>query len=589
MTTVRVAVAVPRIRIAQPMENAAACLELIRQADSAGVQIICFPQLCLTGFTAGDLLCNRLLLDETAGALDLLASKTAHLKPMAVIGYPARDVGEAKPYNAMAFIKEGRILDNRLDTSPPSRWFLPADPKDNTDTTDIINLFKTAGIDCPVSLLFPLEKSVPDTEGIILCPSAIEGRVGALKGTELKLGKLTEGKRCAAILASAGEGESSTDYWYPGMAVVAENGKIKTSRSPFCGLEICDIAVGSSHKRVMYEYTPIQDVDYKVARISKDPFMCGDTERKAREAFMIQCGALRTRLENTGINRLVLGVSGGLDSTLALLVCVKTLDMMGLDRKNLTGITMPGFGTTDRTYNNALSLMRTFGIDWREIDIKEACMLHLRDIGHDPDLHNSAYENVQARERTQILMNVANDIGALVVGTGDLSELALGWCTYNGDHMSMYAVNCGIPKTAIAPIIRHAAENELEESARPFLNDVINTPISPELLPGGNITHRTEEIIGPYRLHDFFMWHFLCERLSPKMISTRAAHIFADEFTPDEINRWLKVFLKRFFSQQFKRSCMPDGPAVFGISLSPRGGWTMPSDISSAIWLKDLE
>lgn len=233
--------------------------------------------------------------------------------------------------------------------------------------------------------------------------------------------------------------------------------------------------------------------------------------------------------------------------------------------------------------------MRTFGIDWREIDIKEACMLHLRDIGHDPDLHNSAYENVQARERTQILMNVANDIGALVVGTGDLSELALGWCTYNGDHMSMYAVNCGIPKTAIAPIIRHAAENELEESARPFLNDVINTPISPELLPGGNITHRTEEIIGPYRLHDFFMWHFLCERLSPKMISTRAAHIFADEFTPDEINRWLKVFLKRFFSQQFKRSCMPDGPAVFGISLSPRGGWTMPSDISSAIWLKDLE
>lgn len=577
---IKVAAAVPEVRIAQPMANAKASLELIRKADAEGVNVVCFPMLSLTGYTVGDLLCNNLLTEKSAEALKWLARQTVKLNTMAVVGLPLEKDGRF--YNAMAFVKGGKVLGYRVEPNPSQRWFSGiSESKGVNQVKAVVDL--DLGKDMPVSVAFPSELADEKVrfKGIVLCPQAIEGRVGALDDITSTLTSLSSRCGCTVVSASAGKGESSTDYWYPGFAVVANRGELKLGESPFTGLAVCEIDKDAA----VVASAPEMGVE----GISADPFMCCDKERKAREAFAIQCGALRTRLEHAGFTKVVLGVSGGLDSTLALLVCVCTLDSMGIDRKNVIGITMPGFGTTDRTYNNAVNLMRTLGIDWHEINIKAACLQHLQDIGHDPAVHDSAYENAQARERTQILMDVANEVGALVIGTGDLSELALGWCTYNGDHMAMYAVNGGVPKTSIQHIIRYVAESRLDESVKPYLFDVIDTPISPELLPGGNQTQKTEDIIGPYRLHDFFIWYFMGEGLSPRQISDLAAEAFEGEFSRDVIDRWLKVFLKRFFSQQFKRSCMCDGPDVFGISLSPRGGWAMPSDVSSALWLEDLD
>ena len=576
---IKVAAAIPQVFLAQPMVNAKACLELIKEAHAEGVNVICFPLLTLTGYTAGDLVCNNLLIGKSAEALKWLARRTSGFMPLAVVGLPL--LKDGRLYNAAAFIKEGRVLGYRVDPNPSQRWFSGlSEGSSFSQVKEVVDF--GLGRRLPVSVAFPgeVEDEKARFRGIVLCPQAIEGRVGALDTFTTELTGLSSRCGCTVVMASAGRGESSTDYWYPGFAVVAHRGKLLCDKSPVSGMTVCEVDPAAAL------VPPLPGMGEE--GIAADPFMCCDTARKAQEAFAIQCGALRTRMEHTGIRKLVLGVSGGLDSTLALLVCARTLDSMGLDRKNLVGITLPGFGTTDRTYNNAVGMMKSLGIDWREINIKEACLLHLRDIGHDPAVHDSAYENAQARERTQILMDVANEIGALVVGTGDLSELALGWCTYNGDHMSMYAVNGGIPKTAIQHIIRYVAENELDASVKPFLYDVIDTPISPELLPGGNQTQKTEDIIGPYRLHDFFIWHFMGQCRSPREISDLAAGAFAGEYSRDEINRWLKVFLKRFFSQQFKRSCMPDGPDVFGISLSPRGGWAMPSDVSSALWIEDI-
>ena len=576
---IKVAAAVPEVRIAQPMANAEACIELIRKADADGVQVVCFPLLCLTGCTAADLLCNTLLVDKSAQALGWLARQTSKLKTLAVVGLPIEKDGGL--YNAMAFVKGGRVLGYKADPAPAQRWFVGASDAKGMDQLDAV-VDVDLGAGCPVSVAFPSDmEGDARFKGIVLCPQAIEGRVGALENAEYALRSFSARHKCTAVMASAGKGESSTDYWYPGFALVANRGSLELGKSPFSGLAVAEVNTDIKSVAAL--------VEPGVDGISADPFMCCDKERKASEAFAIQCGALRTRMEHAGFRKLVLGVSGGLDSTLALLVCACTLDSMGLDRKNLVGITLPGFGTTDRTYNNAVGMMKTLGIDWREINIKAACLQHLQDIGHDPAVHDSAYENAQARERTQILMDVANEIGALVIGTGDLSELSLGWCTYNGDHMAMYAVNGGIPKTAIQHIIRYVAENKLDASVKPYLLDVIETPISPELLPGGNQTQKTEDIIGPYRLHDFFIWYFVGQGLSPHDILDLATEAFAGEFSRDEIKRWLKVFLKRFFSQQFKRSCMCDGPDVFGISLSPRGGWAMPSDVSSDLWLKDLD
>ena len=410
--------------------------------------------------------------------------------------------------------------------------------------------------------------------------------------------------RCIAgyVYASAGAGESTTDVVYAGNGIIAENGKIITASDRF-NLEpqliISEIDIEklradrirnsnfSNDKSVeKYRKVKIEDAHFNKfdlkRRFEKHPFVPSLTNRDANceEIFSIQMGGLSKRWKHTQAQTVVVGISGGLDSTLALLVCVKTADKLGYDRKRIIGITMPGFGTTDRTYNNAVNLMKSLGITQLEISIKEASLLHFKDINHNPNQHDVTYENTQARERTQILMDIANKHNGLVIGTGDLSELALGWATYNGDHMSMYAVNSGVPKTLVRYLVGWAA-HQLDEKSEEILNDVLDTPVSPELLPAdeyGNITQKTEDIVGPYELHDFFLYYFVRFGFSPEKIFFLARNAFGGDYDEEIIRKWLRIFIKRFFAQQFKRSCMPDGPKVGSINLSPRGDWRMPSD-----------
>jgi NAD+ synthase (glutamine-hydrolysing) len=420
--------------------------------------------------------------------------------------------------------------------------------------------------------------------------------------------------RChgAYVYASAGFGESSTDVVYAGNAIIAENGKIIANSERFVFEEqliTTDIDIQklraerlrnsnffnnkqeTAYRKVAFEFLPNQlTVLNRV--FDKHPFVPGLANRNAscEEIFSIQVGGLAQRWTHTQAKSLVVGISGGLDSTLALLVCVKTADKLGYDRKKIIGITMPGFGTTDRTYNNAISLMQALGITMHEISIKDACMQHFKDISHDVHVHDVTYENTQARERTQILMDMANKTGGLVIGTGDLSELALGWATYNGDHMSMYGVNSGIPKTLVRYLVDWAS-HQLDASSENILKDVLDTPVSPELLPAdeaGNIAQKTEDIVGPYELHDFFLYYFVRFGFSPEKILFLAENAFEGSYEQSTIKKWLKIFIQRFFSQQFKRSCLPDGPKVGSINLSPRGDWRMPSDASvQSFLLKD--
>ncbi len=410
--------------------------------------------------------------------------------------------------------------------------------------------------------------------------------------------------RCNAgyVYASAGHGESTTDTVFSGNGMIAENGKIIASSERFSyepQLVVSEIDIerlqaerirsGNFHcdkSERIYRKIKIEDahfVNFELKRtFDKHPFVPPLSYRNesCNEIFSIQMGGLAKRWQHTQAETLVLGISGGLDSTLALLVCVKTADKLGYDRKRIVGITMPGFGTTDRTYTNAVNLMKALGITSREISIKDACIQHFKDINHNPNQHDVTYENTQARERTQILMDIANQQNGLVIGTGDLSELALGWATYNGDHMSMYAVNSGVPKTLVRYLVGWAAQ-QLDEKSKNILKDVLDTPVSPELLPAdenGHIAQKTEDLVGPYELHDFFLYYFVRFGFSPEKILFLAQHAFAGLYTAEIVEKWLKVFIRRFFAQQFKRSCMPDGPKVGSINLSPRGDWRMPSD-----------
>ena len=629
---VRVSAAIPPVKVADCRFNISGMIGMIEQAEKENASVILFPELGITAYTCADLFLHQSLLDDAEKALELLLMETCNSPVVIIAGMPLRVDGML--YNVAVVMQQGRILGIVPKTHLPNnnefyekRWFKPAQSSLNgiilmngTEVAFGTNLiFKTEAFSFGIEICEDLW--VPEPPGTQLSMQGAEiifnlSASNEVIGKHQYLRQLIEQQsgRChgAYVYASAGFGESSTDVVYAGNAIIAENGKIIANSERFVFEEqliTTDIDIQklraerlrnsnffnnkqeTAYRKVAFEFLPNQlTVLNRV--FDKHPFVPGLANRNAscEEIFSIQVGGLAQRWTHTQAKSLVVGISGGLDSTLALLVCVKTADKLGYDRKKIIGITMPGFGTTDRTYNNAISLMQALGITMHEISIKDACMQHFKDISHDVHVHDVTYENTQARERTQILMDMANKTGGLVIGTGDLSELALGWATYNGDHMSMYGVNSGIPKTLVRYLVDWAS-HQLDASSENILKDVLDTPVSPELLPAdeaGNIAQKTEDIVGPYELHDFFLYYFVRFGFSPEKILFLAENAFEGSYEQSTIKKWLKIFIQRFFSQQFKRSCLPDGPKVGSINLSPRGDWRMPSDASvQSFLLKD--
>lgn len=636
---VKVAAAVPAVKVADCLFNAEQTEKLIFRADEQGVEVIVFPELNLTGYSCGDLFGQNLLLEEAEMALVQLLNNTRGIEIISIIGMPL--VVEGTLLNCAVVIQKGKILGAVPKTYLPNykefyeqRWFASA----STHGQDTV--VRICGQSVPVSrnLLFDMTGMC---FGIELCedvwatvpPSSLLTLKGAevvfnMSASTENIGKHNylcallsqQSARCLSgyVYASAGFGESTTDVVYGGNALIYENGKLLAASERFSFEEQLVISeidvehlrserlVNTTYAAGVREYAavPVKHVATELCsgkelvltrKVDAHPFVPAGgrlRDERCEEIFSIQVAGLAKRLVHTSWKTVVVGISGGLDSTLALLVCVKTFDKLGLPREGIVGITMPGFGTTDRTYRNALDLMTSLGVTQREISIKEACIQHFKDIGQDPEKHDVTYENGQARERTQILMDYANKIGALVIGTGDLSELALGWATYNGDHMSMYGVNASIPKTLVRYLVTWVAESGVDEQSRLTLLDIVDTPISPELIPAdehGNIKQKTEDLVGPYELHDFFLYHFLRYGSRPTKIYYLARIAFEGVHDEETIKKWLTTFFRRFFSQQFKRSCLPDGPKVGSVSLSPRGDWRMPSDASVALWLRECD
>jgi len=634
---VKVAAAVPPVKVADCQYNAEQIEKMINEAEEKGVQIIAFPELCITGYTCADLFAQQLLLEKAEMGLVQVMNNTRQLDIICIVGMPV--ITNTILINAAVVFQGGKILGVVPKTYLPNykefyeqRWFTSA--RDVIDKT-----VRLCGQLVPVSsnLLF----DTPDCcFGVEICEdlwSVIPPSSKlALKGAEILINLSADNEgiakhnyvrslisqqsaRCIAayIFSSCGFGESTTDVVFAGNGLIYENGALLAESKRFSLEEqmvISEIDVERlrTERRINTTFSA-NSGDYKDAeaihvtteltnsrplslsrKIDALPFVpTGRTlNERCEEIFEIQVSGLAKRIVHTHSKTAVLGISGGLDSTLALLVCVKTFDKLGLSRKGILGITMPGFGTTDRTYNNAINLMKELGVSIREIDIKAACIQHFKDIDHDINVHDVTYENSQARERTQILMDVANQTGGMVIGTGDLSELALGWATYNGDHMSMYGVNVSIPKTLVKHLVDWVSQNEVEEDAAIILTDIVATPISPELIPAdedGNILQKTEDLVGPYELHDFFLYYTMRFGFRPAKIYYLANIAFAGSYDRETIKKWLHTFFRRFFNQQFKRSCLPDGPKVGSISISPRGDWRMPSDASSALWLKEIE
>ena len=634
---ITVAAAIPSVQVANCKTNAEEIEHLIAKATKKEVQLLCFPELCITAYTCGDLFHNQLLITEAENALANLVKQTANLDIISIVGLPVRIQNQL--FNCAVAFQKGRILGVVPKEHLPNynefyekRWFASA--SDITNNQVIICgqevpfgqhiLFESQQVTFSIEICEDLWTPIPPSSIDALAGSHIIFNLSASneligKNTYLKNLIKQQSARCLAgyVYASSGFGESSTDLLFAGNGLIAENGTLLAESERFSldeQLIITEIDVerlqhdrqknstfmqGLAHSEIdtLINTIPFELPEKKVQLtrpIYATPFV--PTNERMQEAceeiINIQVNALTTRLHHTHIKTMVLGISGGLDSTLALLVCARTCDKLGLPRKNIIGITMPGFGTTNRTYKNATKLITDLGATLREINIKEACNQHFKDIQHDSNLHNVTYENTQARERTQILMDVANQCNGLVIGTGDLSELALGWATYNGDHMSMYAVNNSIPKTLVRYLVRYATNSELDTKAHDTLLDILDTPVSPELLPAdenGNISQKTEDLVGPYELHDFFLFYMLRYGFAPNKIFYLAQKAFATTYDNDCIKKWLKVFLKRFFEQQFKRSCMPDGPKVGSVNLSPRGDWRMPSDACSNLWLDNCE
>ena len=635
---VKVAAAVPELKIAGCSFNAGKIMEMLKEAEAAGVQIVAFPELSLTAYTCGDLFQQQLLLQEAMSGLSKVAEGTKSLNILAIVGLPL--LVDNQLFNCAAVLQNGRILGIVPKTYIPGykefyeeRWFAPGNHTKSIE----IELFGEK-VQFGTDLLFESKGQYNVCFGIEICedlwapipPSSYQAIAGAtilfnLSASNEIIGKYEyrrelvrqQSGKCIAgyIYTSSGVDESTTDVVYGGHALIAENGGLLNESERFLRkghMIVSEIDVQKlqndrikdtsfmegilfrSFRKIGFKLNELRK-ELLTRRIAPHPFVPSDEnvrDIRCKEIFSIQTAGLARRLAHTGMKNAVVGVSGGLDSTLALIVTAKTFDMLDIPRGNIIAVTMPGFGTTDTTYENAIQLIKSIKAEFREINIKQACMQHFVDIGHDPSIHDVTYENVQARERTQILMDIANKQNGLVIGTGDLSELALGWCTYNGDHMSMYSVNCSIPKTLIKYLVRWAADNMEEKTAAEVLQRILDTPITPELLPPdkmGKIQQKTEDIIGPYELHDFFLYHTMRYGASPAKLLFLAGEAFKGSYDKDVIKAWLKVFYRRFFSQQFKRSCLPDGPKVGTISLSPRGDWRMPSDASAELWLKELE
>ncbi len=631
---VKIAIATPVVRVADCGYNGLQIESLIKEAAERQVQLICFPELCITAYTCGDLFFQKALLDEAENTLGRLLESTRKYNLLCVVGMPITDGTQI--FNAAVAFQSGKILAVVPKTFLPNysefyekRWFVPA----SSALTDNFllcgqtapfgaNILLQGGTACVSieiceDLWMPHSPTIHHAQhgaNILLNLSASNDLVG--KNTIRRDLVVQQSSRCKAAYAysSAGFGESTTDVVFSGSGYIAEMGSLLAEHERYRldnQLTIADIdleRIAIDRKRHTSFTTPLAPENDIYRRISfnmpatkksavtrpidPNPFVNKATiSEDCEEILSIQAAGLAKRLLHTHAEKVMVGISGGLDSTLALLACVRTFDMLGLPRKNIVGITMPGFGTTGRTHKNAKDLMKLLEIDSREIDIIPACLQHFKDINHDASILDACYENTQARERTQLLMNIANKENGLVIGTGDLSELALGWATYNGDHMSMYAINGTIPKTLIPHIINYVAGDQSEDVQK-ILHDVIATPVSPELLPAdkkGETTQKTEDLVGPYELHDFFLYYTLRFGFRPTKIFFLAQRAFAGKYDEMELKKWLEMFFRRLFSQQFKRSCMPDGPKVGSLSLSPRGDWRMPSDAAAHIWMEEIE
>lgn len=637
---VKVAAATPSVKVADCEHNTSEMIRLAQEASAKGVSAVVFPEAGITAYTCGDLFNQRLLIEGALAGLERYCLATKELPLISIVGLPLEIAGRL--YNVGAVVCQGKVRGITPKTFIPNysefydkRWFSSSrELKEKEirlfgDTVPVgIDLIFDAG-----DFRFALE--ICEDLWTAIPPSSIHALHGAELIFNLSASNETAGKssyrknlvaqqsaRCIAgyVYAAAGNGESTTDIVFSGHSLIAENGEILAEGKRFSfdsQLVIADIDLeklqGDRTKNKSFtraEYKMLDEVEYRHVEVTHNipettfqlnrfvnpmPFVPKQDSllhERCEEIFSIQIGGLAKRLLHTGMKTAVIGVSGGLDSTLALLVMAKAFDKIGIPRENIFGITMPGFGTTDRTYNNAVELIKSLKASFREIPISESVLQHFKDIQHDPDILDIVYENSQARERTQILMDYANKVNGLVIGTGDLSELALGWCTYNGDHISMYAVNNGVPKTLVRTLVKWIADTQMEADTKAVLEDVIDTPVSPELLPAkenGEIAQKTEDVVGPYILHDFFLYYVLRFGFSPAKIYFLAQKAFEDQFPKEVILKWLKIFFRRFFYQQFKRSCLPDGPKVGSVNLSPRGDWRMPSDASLSLWQKELE
>ena len=638
-----VAAAVPRVKVADTHYNILAIEEQIAIANSRGVELIVFPELSITGYSCQDLFHSQLLLEKAEEALMHLLDFSRKLDIISVVGMPVA-VGDIL-LNCAVVVQQGVIIGIVPKTFLPNygefyekRWFCSAldihsqtiyiagSPITITPEPKVFTTYDGLkfGIEICEDLWSPLPPSNNLTlagADIIVNLSASDELIGKHQYLRQLISQQSARTLSAYVYSSCGFGESTQDVVYGGNAIIAENGRMLFESERFCkepqlGIAQIDIDRLRSERRSNTTFTlaqrtasavdiktrqPEEMTEFRLVRdIDPTPFIpkSDDMKHSCEEILNIQTSGLAKRLDHTGCKHVVVGISGGLDSTLALLVCVRTFDYLALDRKGIHGITMPGFGTTDRTHLNAVNLMESLGVTVHEISIAKSVTQHFEDIGHDSTKHDVTYENSQARERTQILMDMANRVGGLVVGTGDLSELALGWATYNGDHMSMYGVNASIPKTLIRHLVRYVADNDVDAQSRLTLLDIIDTPISPELIPAdenGNISQKTEDLVGPYELHDFFLYHYLRFGYRPAKLFLMATVAFdghdpsVSAYDHDTIKHWLKTFFRRFFAQQFKRSCLPDGPKVGSVSLSPRGDWRMPSDASCSLWLEEID